>query len=895
MRFTAVQALVFLGMTAGLAAQSSQPANPQPPGATATTAAPSQTGTEEDAPAEARTPEGAPTSDAATVENRTSLNLLGQANTGRGESRRNENVQITLIDTNAARELNTRVGTTATIIEEFQIDRSYFSSELGNAPRSGIVVPGQSGTGWHGNLFLTHNNSIFSARSYFQVGSVQPARQNNYGVAAQGPVWRGGFFSVSLSQQKNRGQVNGNVLIPLPEERTPLATDPALHAKIQLYLNGYPDVAPNRPDIAARALNTNSPQRIDTDNHSSQLTQRLGARDVLSFRYAFTGQRVGAFQFVNGQNPNTATKSHTTRVNLRRAWSPRTILDVTVGFDRQTTAFRAPGGAVGPISVQGLTALGPPNNVPLDRAQNRYRSSFALQSNQGAHVLTAGLGFTRLQYNGNEQEVARGLYQFLADFGRDGITNLRLGAPFRYFTSIGTAYRAYRNWDLAGYAGDRWQARRSLTLNFGIRWDPTTRPIDVSGRSVLKYDYDWNNLGGTFGFAQRLGAGGVLRGAFAVTYGQIYPVTYGMDRFNVPYNSRTIVQTPDLVNPLQGVDTNIGPNTRSSRFSISPNLTTPYQYQYNLSWDRDLGANWHLQAGYVGTRSHKLFLTYLLNRAVPVPGIPLTTATVSERRPDKTAFEVLDLHNGSRAYYDAGVLRLSAPRWRGVNLSAAYWFSKAIDLGADYNVTGAGNGVREAAGQDGNQVHRDQKAVSDFHQPQAFLMQAAYSTGRGLPRLAAISRNWSLSTVVLLKTGTPFTIVSGSDGPGIGNVDGLQGDRPMLLDTALLGRTIGNPDTSRELLPRSAFRFIHTGEETAGNIGRNIFHKGKIANVNAALDRVWVLPHEWQVAFRAESINFFNTPQFAEPGLELTSPNFGQITNTLNDGRTFRLTLRIGF
>ena len=39
---------------------------------------------------------------------------------------------------------------------------------------------------------------------------------------------------------------------------------------------------------------------------------------------------------------------------------------------------------------------------------------------------------------------------------------------------------------------------------------------------------------------------------------------------------------------------------------------------------------------------------------------------------------------------------------------------------------------------------------------------------------------------------------------------------------------------------------------------------------------------------RAESINLFNTPQFAEPGSVLGTPEFGTITNTLNEGRTFR-------
>ena len=53
-------------------------------------------------------------------------------------------------------------------------------------------------------------------------------------------------------------------------------------------------------------------------------------------------------------------------------------------------------------------------------------------------------------------------------------------------------------------------------------------------------------------------------------------------------------------------------------------------------------------------------------------------------------------------------------------------------------------------------------------------------------------------------------------------------------------------------------------------------------------------PHD-ALTVRAESVNFFNTPQFAGPGDNLASPNFGQITNTLNDGRTFRFTLRLGF
>jgi hypothetical protein len=125
-------------------------------------------------------------------------------------------------------------------------------------------------------------------------------------------------------------------------------------------------------------------------------------------------------------------------------------------------------------------------------------------------------------------------------------------------------------------------------------------------------------------------------------------------------------------------------------------------------------------------------------------------------------------------------------------------------------------------------------------------------------------------------------------------VDGQNGDRVHLLDPSILGNTVGDPDVSTERLPRSAFSFMRPSE-SRGNLGHHVFRKGGIANVNAAIWRVWTIAPEKTLTFRGESINFFNTPQFFEPGRELGSPNFGQITNTLNEGRTFRFTLRFGF
>ncbi|MCY4188919.1 MAG: hypothetical protein OXD30_10595, partial [Bryobacterales bacterium] len=135
---------------------------------------------------------------------------------------------------------------------------------------------------------------------------------------------------------------------------------------------------------------------------------------------------------------------------------------------------------------------------------------------------------------------------------------------------------------------------------------------------------------------------------------------------------------------------------------------------------------------------------------------------------------------------------------------------------------------------------------------------------------------------------------AGSDSPGIGNVDGAGSDWPNILDASLLGRAVAHPDRSKSLLPRSAFEFIRP-TDAGGDLGRNTFRKDSVWNVNAAVSRQIRLPKRKSMLFRAESLNALNHPQFAEPDINLASRTFGAITNTLNDGRAFRFTVRVGF
>jgi hypothetical protein len=244
--------------------------------------------------------------------------------------------------------------------------------------------------------------------------------------------------------------------------------------------------------------------------------------------------------------------------------------------------------------------------------------------------------------------------------------------------------------------------------------------------------------------------------------------------------------------------------------------------------------------------------------------------------------------------YDAAIASIFLPRWKGLHVDASYWFSKALDDGADFADQGP---LMQADSQWQYETHRDLKGLSDFDQPQSFRARLSYETPTSASSrrwVRALVGGWNISTIGLLKSGTPFTVYTGSDAPGYGNGDGTPWDRPNLVNLAVLGRTIGNPDTSRQMLPPSAFAFLPLGA-MEGNLGRNTFRKGPIRNVNASLSRRFPVWKERPLTIGAESINLFNTAQFAAPDYYLTDSSFGAITNTLNNGRSVRLAASFEF
>ncbi|MBI3698724.1 MAG: TonB-dependent receptor [Acidobacteria bacterium] len=801
-----------------------------------------------------------------------------------GASKRNENTFISRIDTGVLKDLNVRLGDWVTIVEP-AVDRGQYATEHGRPPTELLYHKPTPLSRWHGNAFEAHQNSVFNARTFFQVGPVQPSHQNSYGASAGGRLDENNGLSVEFGQSKIRGMVNGNVLVPLPSEHTPLATEPRLRAIVERFLAAYPSVPPNRTDFDARALNTNSPQTIDETRGAISADHKLREGLRLAFQFSAQHQFVKAFQLVAGQNPDTDVGSQTAKLSLLRE-SARGTWDTGFAFQRARSQLVPEPNAAGPYIKLGyqLEELGPSSEIPIDRAQNTFRVGSQALRLHGSHRIIFGGEVYRYQLNGIETRNQRPILTFGNNFGRLAIDNLRAGTPNLYEISVGELSRGFRNSAWQFFLGDTWPVTPKLQVQLGLRYGLETAPHEVRDRARLAYHCDCNNFSPVAGLAYALPDGSILRASYTISYGEIYPVTYQQARFNPPEVVTYVVANPDLVNPLAGVQA-----ARSSLLLLDKDLVAPYTHQYNFSWDRPLVAGVRLRLGYVGSRTLKIPIQLATNRARPVPGIPLTTETVNERRPDPRYYEVSRVINNGIAYLDAAQAVLELPRARGLLLRGSYTFSKAIDTGADYAHIAANRDATRGRSQSEDDIWRDKKGLSDFDATHSLMLQYDY-------RLPSILKGWELSGATLFKSGTPLTLYIGSDAPGFGNVDGSPSDRPNILDPSILGRTIDNPNTAPLIMRRDRFSYITPGEKR-GNLGRGTFRKDDIRNFNLALQRAFHLlgNNDRTLTFRAEAYNASNHPQFDEPQRNYGSPAFGKITNTLNDGRIFQLGLRFQF
>src|SRR5262249_30236143 len=152
-------------------------------------------------------------------------------------------------------------------------------------------------------------------------------------------------------------------------------------------------------------------------------------------------------------------------------------------------------------------------------------------------------------------------YYFRNDFGRDAITNFRMGIASRYSVGLGDGHRHFRWFEQNYFVGDVWKVRADFPLNFGLRYAPVTAPVEINRLTPVNFNCDCNTFAPQFGLAWRMPHAGLIRAGYGLHYGDIYPQTLQQVHWDPPNFLKVEVQAPQsLTQPL--LNTYLGPGAR---------------------------------------------------------------------------------------------------------------------------------------------------------------------------------------------------------------------------------------------------------------------------------------------------------------------------------------------
>jgi hypothetical protein len=734
-------------------------------------------------------------------------------------------------------------------VKEFQVNQNGFSAEFGRAGGAVINVVTKSGTNeFHGGVFEYFRDEALNANDPITIANQSrrglpnrraPLRINQFGGRIGGPIVENkAFFFFTYDGQRSD--------IPQLLDVPNLATAPAAAlAILQPKLNPY-QVGRNQ-DVFLGKVDFN-----------------LNQRNQFTLRYNHQG-----FTGTNNENNGTLSTEEHSGDSLVKSdtfsgnWTSTLSRSVVNEFRFQFARDKEPGEA---------------NSDQPEAVINTQAGNLNIGRNNFSPRETT---IKRMQFIDNVSVVSgRNNYKFGFDFNFDRILNFFPGlfsgsytfpsyaafaanTPSAYtqnFAGAGTSGGTTEPnlSEYAFYVQDDLRLTPQLTLNLGLRYDyerlacPPVQNSDPlllgNGIDTSNCPSDKNNFGPRFGFSYALDERTVVRGGFGLYYGRTPAIVLGtahsqngINVTGVNLNAAQLnaagLRYPNTLNaPPAGASSN--PNL----YFFAPDYVQPYVEQGRLGIEREVVRNLSVSATYLYYHGLHLTRTRDINLSAPLPlnvvgpdGQTYTFERFPTARPisrpagaGQSYNRISIFESAGRSLYNGLAIQATERFSNNLQFIAAYTFSKAKDDRPDQTTVVVG-------ADDAKIVQNQLNPAADYSRSDTdlrhrFVFSPVYEIGRigwtENPVARALFSHYTLSSIVQLQSGTPYSALVANDPNNDGNRanDRLPGTRRNQFTTpavyqfdARITRNIPFGEARRLRLILEAF---------------NIFNRANVVTVN---------------------------------------------------------------
>src|SRR5438094_2819751 len=387
-----------------------------------------------------------------------------------------------------------------------------------------------------------------------------------------------------------------------------------------------------------------------------------------------------------------------------------------------------------------------------------YQMAEDLSRVKGAHQIGFGVNHIHEMMNYTSSTTAPGSFSFTGTNTGLGLADLMTGRANSYTQSRITNEYFRQNY-IGLYLQDTWKATPQLTMNAGLRWEPYRGPYDAAGKEAFfdkaRFDQgivstvypkapagiyfqgeggipdtnrfisnNWKHFAPRLGLAWDPKGDGltVIRAAYGIFYDTAHLHQFGGKRETAPKGASIVVNSPSLDDPWASfpggnpypiaLDKN-SPFPLAGVYAIFPwNLKKPYINQWNLSIQKQIGANWLFAGNYIGSNIIHMMFRYEANPAVFVPGVgdanrncflngarvPSTVnpgaacSTVANQNQRRVLYQqnpaigqyysnIVYADDGATRNYNALLIQIQRRRAKGITVQGNYTWSHCIDDG----------------------------------------------------------------------------------------------------------------------------------------------------------------------------------------------------------------------